>query len=51
MIRIGGRGLQRVIQSDTFDAFPVFPNDGKKLIFYAIVQFRLVNLYVGSSLN
>ena len=30
---IDGKNLERVTHSETFDAFPVFSNDGKKLIF------------------
>ena len=33
MIDIDGKNLKRVTHSDTFDAFPVFSNDGKKLAF------------------
>ncbi|MDX1317882.1 MAG: hypothetical protein R3262_10020, partial [Xanthomarina gelatinilytica] len=33
MIDIDGKNLKRITHSDTFDAFPVFSNDGKKLIF------------------
>ena len=30
---IDGKNLKRVTHGETFDAFPVFSNDGKKLIF------------------
>ena len=33
MINTDGTGLERVTQGKTFDAFPVFSNDGKHLIF------------------
>jgi Tol biopolymer transport system component len=33
MIDIDGKNLKRITHSDTFDAFPVFSNDGKKLVF------------------
>jgi len=33
LIDLDGENLERVTHSETFDAFPVFSNDGKKLIF------------------
>ena len=33
MIDIDGKNLKRVTHSETFDAFPVFSRDGKKLAF------------------
>ena len=33
MIDIDGRNLTRITHGETFDAFPVFSNDGKKLAF------------------
>jgi Tol biopolymer transport system component len=33
MIDVDGKNLKRITHSDTFDAFPVFSNDGKNLIF------------------
>ncbi len=33
MIDLDGKNLERVTHGETFDAFPVFSNDGKKLIF------------------
>ena len=33
MIDIDGRNLKRITHSETFDAFPVFSRDGKKLAF------------------
>ena len=36
MIDIDGKNLERVTHGETFDAFPVFSNDGKKLYFLLI---------------
>jgi Tol biopolymer transport system component len=33
MINLDGTGLVRITENDTFDAFPVFSNDGKHLVF------------------
>ena len=33
MIDLDGKNLKRVTHGETFDAFPVFSNDGKHLIF------------------
>ncbi len=33
MIDVDGKNLKRVTHGETFDAFPVFSNDGKKLVF------------------
>ena len=33
MINIDGTGLEQVTNDGTFDAFPVFSNDGKHLVF------------------
>ena len=33
LIDIDGKNLERVTHGETFDAFPVFSNDGEKLIF------------------
>lgn len=33
MIDLDGKNLERVTHGETFDAFPVFSNDGKYLIF------------------
>ena len=33
MIDLDGKNLERVTHGLTFDAFPVFSNDGKKLVF------------------
>jgi Tol biopolymer transport system component len=33
MIDIDGKNLERITHGETFDAFPVFSNDGKKLVF------------------
>ena len=33
MIDIDGKNLERITHGETFDAFPVFSNDGKKLAF------------------
>jgi Tol biopolymer transport system component len=33
MINIDGTGLTKITNDGTFDAFPVFSNDGKYLVF------------------
>ncbi len=33
MINTDGTELEQVTNDDTFDAFPVFSNDGKRLVF------------------
>ena len=33
MINLDGTGLTRITEDETFDAFPVFSNDGKYLVF------------------
>jgi Tol biopolymer transport system component len=33
MINVDGTGLEKISHSKTFDAFPVFSNDGKHLVF------------------
>ena len=33
MIDVNGKNLERITHGETFDAFPVFSNDGKNLIF------------------
>jgi len=33
MVNIDGSGLQKIISSNTFDAFPMFSYDGKKIAF------------------
>ena len=33
MINLDGTGLTRITHDGTFDAFPVFSNDGKYLVF------------------
>ena len=33
MIDVDGKNLERITHGETFDAFPVFSNDGKNLIF------------------
>ena len=33
MINIDGTGLEQVTHDETFDAFPVFSNDGKNIVF------------------
>ncbi len=33
MIDLDGKNLERITHGETFDAFPVFSNDGTKLIF------------------
>ena len=33
MIDIDGKNLKRITYGETFDSFPVFSNDGKKLLF------------------
>ena len=33
LIDLDGKNLERVTHGETFDAFPVFSNDGKSLIF------------------
>tara|TARA_A100000164_G_C21575899_1_gene616228 strand:- start:451 stop:615 length:165 start_codon:yes stop_codon:yes gene_type:complete len=33
MIDINGKNLERITFSDSFDAFPVFSNNGKKIAF------------------
>ena len=33
MIDIDGKNLKKITHGDTFDSFPVFSNDGKRLAF------------------
>ena len=33
MIDIDGNNLKQITYDDTFDSFPVFSNDGKKIVF------------------
>ena len=33
MIKTDGTGLERITYNDTFDGFPMFSPDGKKLVF------------------
>jgi len=33
MVNIDGTGLEQISQDNVFDAFPVFSNDGKYLVF------------------
>jgi Tol biopolymer transport system component len=33
MIRLDGTGLERITTNDTFDGFPMFTRDGKRLVF------------------
>ena len=33
LINIDGTGLERITYNPTFDGFPMFSNDGKKLVF------------------
>jgi Tol biopolymer transport system component len=32
-IHVDGSGLERITYNDTFDGFPMFSRDGKKLVF------------------
>ena len=33
MVNVDGTGLQRITYNDTFDGFPMFTRDGKRLVF------------------
>ena len=33
MINLDGTGLEKITNSETFDAFPMFSYDGKKIVF------------------
>ena len=51
MINIDGTGLQQITNSGTFDAFPMFSFDGKKLVFASNrnvdrMESRVTNIFI-----
>jgi len=40
MINLDGTGLKQITFDDTFDAFPMFSYDGKKLIWSKDISFQ-----------
>ena len=49
MIDISGDNLEQITYDDTFDAFPVFSNDGSKIVFSSNRnngETRYTNLFI-----